>query len=77
MGKSFSIAGEAVAVAPPEYVIVGKLQFFKEGGSPKHLLDIRAMLDVSPNEISLAELEKWIRERGLGKEWAQARASAP
>ena len=31
-------------VAPPEYVIVRKLQFYHEGGSEKHLRDISAML---------------------------------
>ena len=30
--------------APPESVIVNKLIFFKEGGSEKHLEDIRSML---------------------------------
>jgi len=28
-------------VAAPEYVIVRKLEFFREGGSEKHLRDIR------------------------------------
>src|SRR5262245_5939807 len=32
--------GEAVVVAPPEYVIVRKLEYFREGGSEKHLRDI-------------------------------------
>jgi len=27
--------------APPEYVILRKLQYFREGGSEKHLLDIK------------------------------------
>ncbi len=31
-------------LAPPEYVIVRKLQFFREGGSQKHLRDISRML---------------------------------
>ena len=36
--------GEKVVFAPPEYVIVRKLQFFREGGSSKHLRDINRML---------------------------------
>ena len=33
-------------VAPPEYVIVRKLEFYREGRSEKHLRDIRAMADM-------------------------------
>src|SRR5215469_2224717 len=39
--------GEPINVAPPEYVILRKLEYFREGGSDKHLRDIRAMLAVS------------------------------
>ncbi len=31
--------------APPEYVILRKLEYYQEGRSEKHLSDIRAMLD--------------------------------
>ena len=31
--------------APPEYVILRKLEYFQEAGSEKHLNDIRAMLE--------------------------------
>jgi hypothetical protein len=36
-------AGEAW-IAPPEYVILRKLEYFREGGSDKHLRDIRFIL---------------------------------
>ena len=36
--------GESVMVAPPEYVIVRKLEYFREGRAEKHLRDIRAIL---------------------------------
>ena len=39
--------GEPLTVAPPEYVIVRKLEYFREGGSEKHLRDIRSMVSVS------------------------------
>lgn len=71
--RPFHIAGETVVVAPPEYVILGKLEFFQQSGSAKHAYDIQSMLDVSSKEIDLAELEKWIRERGLEKTWAAVR----
>jgi hypothetical protein len=57
----------AVWVAPPEYVIVGKLEFYREGGSEKHLRDIRGMLAVT--DVDRAFLEKEIAQRGLADVW--------
>lgn len=56
-----------VWVAPPEYVIIGKLEFFREGGSEKHLRDIRGML--KETEIDRVFLEKEIAVRGLSEVW--------
>ena len=61
--------GEMIVVAPPECVIVRKLEFYREGGSEKHLRDIRSMLAVSGDQIDRKELDEWIRARGLAKEW--------
>jgi len=61
--------GERIVVAPPEYVIVRKLEYFREGGSEKHLRDIRAMLAVSGEGMDRAELNEWVRRRGLETEW--------
>ncbi len=61
--------GETLVLAPPEYVIVRKLEFFREGGSEKHLRDIRSMLAVSGDQMDRAELDEWIRRRGLEPEW--------
>ena len=36
---------QSLWLAPPEYVILRKLEFYREGGSSKHLTDIRGMLD--------------------------------
>jgi len=62
-----------VHVAPPEYVIVRKLEFYREGGSRKHLRDIRSMLDVSPDLIDVDTIEDWVRRRGLVEAWSEAR----
>lgn len=69
-------AGEEICLAPPELVILKKLEFFREGRSQKHLRDILSMLEVSREKINLAELARWIRERGLEEEWTAAQ-SAP
>src|SRR5439155_21191481 len=53
--------------APPEYVIIGKLEFFGEGGSEKHLRDIRGMLAMT--EVDRAVLEKEIARRSLEDAW--------
>jgi hypothetical protein len=42
--KATTIDGYTVWLAPPEYVALRKLQYFRDGGSEKHLRDVRAML---------------------------------
>jgi hypothetical protein len=61
-----------VWLAPPEYVIVHKLEFFREGGSEKHVRDIRGMLAVTDVDVSFLENE--ITQRGLIEQWRQVRA---
>ena len=62
------MAGETpVWLAPPEFVIVEKLEFFREGGSEKHLRDIRGMLAVT--EVDRELIERQIASRGLGEAW--------
>jgi len=61
--------GETVTLAPPEYVIVRKLEYFREGGSDKHLRDIRSMLAVSVEQIDTVQMNEWIRRLGLQAEW--------
>jgi hypothetical protein len=58
-----------VWLAPPEYVIIRKLEYFKQGGSSKHLSDIKKMLDISGKTINTAELERKISEYHLTDEW--------
>lgn len=67
--KEYSIGQNTVKLAPPEYVIVRKLEYFREGGSEKHLRDIRAMLNVSGPQINRAELDQWIQRQGVSAEW--------
>jgi hypothetical protein len=61
------IEGAQLWLAPPEYVIIHKLEFYREGGSEKHLRDIRGMLLAT--EIDQAFLEKEIAARGLQEAW--------
>ncbi len=55
-------------LAPPEYVILRKLEFWREGGSEEHLRDVRAML-AADLEHDRSFLEEELRRRGLGEAW--------
>ncbi|HEV2692725.1 MAG TPA: hypothetical protein VG347_07480 [Verrucomicrobiae bacterium] len=72
--RKMEFNGEMISVAPPECVIVRKLEFFREGGSDKHLRDIGTMLKVSREEINMAELNEWVRRPGVEAEWKKASA---
>lgn len=67
--RSIQFQGETVALAPPEAVIVSKLEYYREGGSDKHLRDIRSMLITSGDRIDRSALNDWISRRGLEAEW--------
>jgi hypothetical protein len=66
--RRIEFEGESVNLAPPEYVIVRKLEYSREGRSEKHLRDIRAMLAVSGDQMDRAALNDWIQRRGLEAE---------
>lgn len=65
--RSVDIEGAQLWLAPPEYVILHKLEFFREGGSEKHLRDIRGML--ATTDVDRGLLEKEIVRRGLEQAW--------
>ena len=60
-------------VAPPEYVIIRKLQYYREGGSEKHLSDIKKMVIAQGSKIQTKDLQQWIEHFGLHREWELAR----
>ena len=65
--KVIEIGENAVMrLAPPEYVIIRKLEYFREGGSQKHLADIYAMFEISGNRINADFLSKELAKRNLG-----------
>jgi hypothetical protein len=67
--RSVSYEGEDVVLAPPEYVIIRKLEYYREGGSEKYLRDIRSMLAVSGDQMDMAALKEWLQRRGLEAQW--------
>lgn len=59
--------GEKLYLMPPECVVVYKLEFFREGGSEKHLRDIRGMLAVT--DLDRAIISREVSKRSLSEEW--------
>jgi hypothetical protein len=67
--RQYSIGDSAVSLAPLEYVILRKLEYYREGGSEKHLRDIRGMLATSGELLDRAGLLDRISQRNLKVEW--------
>lgn len=55
--------------AHPEDVILGKLQFYRDGQSEKHLRDIAGILSVSGEQIDYAEIAKWAVKLNVIEQW--------
>lgn len=70
--RELTLGKHSVWVAPPEYVIVRKLDYYREGQSQKHLIDIRKMLDFSGDKIDQTTLKEKIAQLGLESQWHQA-----
>jgi hypothetical protein len=63
----------------PEDVILEKLDFYREGGSEKHLRDIASMVKILGDELDMAYIEQWAQRLDLTNEWhvVQQRAGGP
>lgn len=70
-----SIDVDAVPLAPPEYVIVRKLQFYREGRAEKHLRDISRMVVALGEDWDGSTLARLIGRYGLEEEWGSAQRS--
>lgn len=58
-----------ISVARPEYVIVRKLEYYREGNIQKHLADIEGILKHSSELIDFNQLSRFIEQCSLQKEW--------
>lgn len=63
-----------VWVAPIEYVVLRKLEYFRTSGSDRHLRDVNMMLRISGEIVDSRELDRWVGRLGLGRELGAARA---
>lgn len=73
---SFDYLGERVPIAPPEYIIIKKLEYFRDGGSEKHLRDIRAMEMISGEKIDYRLLTEKLEQQGLSQVWQEVNSES-
>lgn len=71
--RRIDLEGSGAWIAPPEYVIVRKLEYLREGASDKHVRDIRFML--AATQVDLAFIEANVARLGLQEQWGRCRAS--
>ncbi len=55
--------------AAPEDVIIKKMEYYKEGGSEKHLRDITGILKISSDEVDYGYISEWAERLGLSEIW--------
>jgi len=56
-----------------EDVIIRKMDYYMEGGSTRHLEDIRGILETYEGEIDDDYITRWATERGTSEIWEQLR----
>lgn len=68
--------GFEATFASPEDVILKKLEYYREGGSDKHLRDIASVLKTGGANLDLAYLSIWARRLGVDDLWQKVRERA-
>jgi hypothetical protein len=59
----------AANFAAPEDVIIKKMQYYRDGGSEKHLRDITGIMKVGGKSIDREYLTEWAERLGLTEIW--------
>jgi hypothetical protein len=70
--RRIDLEGGGTWIAPPEYVILRKLEFLREGGSDKHARDINFMLAATPVDRSFLDTE--VARLGVREQWDRCAA---
>ena len=65
--RRIDLEGGGAWIAPPEYVVLRKLEWLREGGSDKHVRDIRFVLAATP--VDRTFLEDHVARLGLQEQW--------
>ncbi len=69
--KEIIFLGKKLFIAPPEYVIIKKIEFYYEGKSQKHLYDIAAMIKNSRSIIDFDFILNRLNKAELLKIWEE------
>jgi hypothetical protein len=72
LGRAIRLKGGTdfeVWFASPEDVIIKKLEYYKEGGSQKHVRDILGVLKIRGDRVDREYIESWSNRLGLSAEW--------
>ena len=69
--RRIAVGALTVTVAPPEYVILRKLEYYREGSSEKHVRDVRGMLAQLGDQLDRQALGGWIERLGLQGVWTE------
>lgn len=71
-GRRLHLAPDSDAsFASPEDVILKKLEYYRDGGSEKHLRDIAGVLRVSGEQVDRAYVAEWAKRLGLLDLWKE------
>ena len=72
-----ALPGLTATFSPPEELILKKLLYYRRGGSEKHLRDVRAMLEISPDQIDLGRIERGATALELLETWRAVSGAGP
>ena len=67
--RRIDLGGDGAWIAPPEYVILRKLEYLREGGQDKHVRDVRYML--AATSVDLTFIENQVSRLQLHTQWLQ------
>ena len=56
--------------ASPEDAIIKKMEYYRKGGSQKHIRDIASVLKISRNRIDMGYIDQWAHQMGLDEIWS-------
>ena len=65
--RKVMVESEEVWVAPPELVIIRKLEFYREGEQKKHVEDVRGLLEFE--DLDQRFIEANVERLGLQEQW--------
>ena len=69
-----AVEGFESSFSSAEDVILMKMEFFRQGGSDKHLRDITGILKLSGDQLDVDYIENWADQMGLETIWRTLRS---